>query len=147
MKRIILLIGGISLFVFDMVSQGNLQFSRVVFLEMEGTTQDSTNVIDQDTIIVPQGKVLKIESASMGRELVLNGWNYRLDRPNSNSQPGIYINEKILTYYNSPDLNGNFPLWLNEGVYIFKLTGLTSPSYPDIVKGYVSGIEFNITPP
>ena len=152
MKQFILLLGVLSLFVFDMVGQGNLQFSRVVFLEIEGTTPSPYTQIyaTTDTLIVPSGKVLKIESSSVSW-LNLNS-NTGYPTIITSVQGLLFLNDKIISkteartgYLNAIVI---YPIWLNEGTYIVKLV-YQSPStgYAIMSKGFISGIEFNITPP
>jgi len=139
MKRIIIILGVISLFVFEMVGQGNLQFSKVVFIELEGISSiaSGVDIVDSTNLIVPTGKVVKIESASVGRQAIGNGNFF------GNYDVGVYLNGKIITPLNR---DGAYPLpiWLKEGIYSIKLQG----SYSSFIsKGFISGIEFNVTPP
>ncbi len=125
----------------DMKAQGNLQFNQVVFIEMEGTSvSGSTPLVVTRTLVVPAGKVLKLESTSVSYLTA------------SQTAPGshasltfgeLFLNDKTITTSNSGSTTVRFPIWVKEGTYTLKLiiksAGLTT-------KGFVSGIEFNVTP-
>ncbi len=129
----------------DMKAQGNLQFNQVVFIEMEGTSvSGSTPLFVTNTLIVPPGKVLKIESTSVSYSVGQNGFSSH----GSLGWGELFLNDKTITktQYGASNIISEvrFPIWLKEGTYTLKLkiqsAGITS-------KGFVSGIEFNVTPP
>lgn len=123
----------------DSVAQGNLQFNRVVFIEADTTvsvvsgTPEPTNVLIRN-IVVPTGKVLKIESIN---------WGY-----------GNYINYGYAFYLDSlplgpsPYFTNNLPIWLPAGNYSIKyFTTNTAPASTLLRFTYqFSAIEFNILP-
>jgi len=157
MKQFILLLGVLSLFVFDMVGQGNLQFSRVVFMEMEGTTppQSISTHLTTDTLIVPPGKVLKIESTSVSYETInpSNPHPFPIYITGYTTNAGLlFLNDKAILNVESAHSNivpkVVLPIWINEGIYTLKLVYRANNTNEQIIsRAFVSGIEFNITPP
>jgi len=117
--------------------QGNLQFNQAIFIEL-GPVLAGT--VDSINLIVPSSKVVKLESASTG--MVHETSNFLNNK--SSSYAAIYLNDNVISSNTSNGSGELFPIWLKEGIYTFKLLGTYSPYY---YKGFVSGIEFNITPP
>jgi hypothetical protein len=115
------------------MAQGNLQFNRVIFTELTTSTKDSV------TILVPQNKVLKIESAIVGG---IDGSG----QPSAIPYAILYLNDKLIasgyTYSGAGIIDPSFPIWLPAGSYKLKLLGNTHVLF----KGAISAIEFNITP-
>lgn len=132
MKRIIILLGVISLFVFKMAGQGNLQFNRVINIDLEGTCTNTIipNFIDTVILVVPVGKVVKLESITAGSERIS-------DNQISSSYTSVVIDKMALSI-------DSFPMWLKEGQYVFNCRcGIAG----FIGFARITGIEFNITPP
>ena len=132
MKYAILILSFLLVFT-TLFAQGNLQFNKVVFIEADttiscvqaGVCVDSFLIRD---IIIPAGKVLKIESININ--------------PNGGNFYALYLNAL-------PILNQfmNFPIWLPTGSYKLKWYGLNNPSGSNFTQSYIyqiSGIEFNI---
>ena len=120
---------------FPEYPQDKLQFSKVVFLEMEGvyTLSGAAMVLDSMYYEVPVGQVLKVESASardMSRTDAGNGY--------------IYLNDKVIFNSDPTDNSGNpyLPLWLPQGSYKIDLGGNANTG--DTLKGYVSGILYDV---
>lgn len=120
----------------EAVAQGNLQFNRVVFMEMS-VAQTSTTVYSEtsQSITVPANKVWKIESAS-GTSLVP-----------SSLQTGagagyMLINGEVI----SLGSNGSWlPVWLPAGTYTLTLrSSIQNTAFT--FSGFISVIEFNIVP-
>lgn len=124
----------------------NLQFSKVIYLTLQGTppNNSSKNLIDTITLVVPANKVVKLESVSAN---ALNGFI-----PDDNYVACISLNGIALTdYYNYSTSSYNegtrrelFPIWLPEGQYKFALVATSSTS-TRLFKGYISGIEYTIS--
>lgn len=143
MKKIILIcLLFMFLLGFDIQAQGNLQFNQVLFIEMQGTSvSGSTPLVVSRTLVVPAGKVVKLESTSLS---YLTTSQTAPSSGGSSSFGELFLNDKTITNTNSGSTTVRFPIWLKEGTYTLKLiirsAGLTT-------MGFVSGIEFNVTPP
>jgi hypothetical protein len=129
-------------------AQGNLQFNRVVNYNLTGnlTTASSGKVIVQSTTItVPNGKVLKIESATCRLSTTTSSLF-------SGDVPCILLNNNIISVYRSTGsggflpLFGNFPMWLPEGSHTLQLVVDVGAGTNETAFGMVTGIEFNIIP-
>ena len=108
----------------------NLQFSKVIYLTLQGTppNNNNKNLIDTITLVVPANKVVKLESVSAN---ALNGFI-----PDADYAACISLNGIALTgYYN---------IWLPEGQYKFALVATVS-TINRLFKGYISGIEYTIS--
>jgi hypothetical protein len=133
MKKTIFILAIIFLSFSSASAQGNLEFNRVIKenYPLSGSTYGN------ETIIVPEGKVWKITSATIGAI------------PSSNAsrlQPWARIDGHLVAYVNVSTLNYNmspFPLWLPAGTY--SLTYYGGFANGAIAFSY-SGIEFNVVP-
>ena len=134
MKKTIFILAIIFLSFSSASAQGNLEFNRVIKenYPLSGSTYGN------ETIIVPEGKVWKITSATIGAI------------PSSNAsrlQPWARIDGHLVAYVTSDTINNlhisPFPLWLPAGTHPLTYYG----GYRDgaIAFSY-SGIEFNIVP-
>ena len=109
----------VSMIAFFAKAQGNLQFNRVVFIEADttfGCVQggNCTTEFLVKNIIVPQGKVLKVEAINSGSFPPIGYLMY------FNSVPiSIPANSGVYTL---------FPIWLPSGNYTVKIAGGSSPS-------------------
>jgi hypothetical protein len=142
MKKIIITLS-ITLGIWQTgISQGNLQFNRVINLKYtKDTTINGVGIID--TLKVPVNKVWKIESAGFEKLTTSHEVNTQLLLDNFT----LDVKEQEFTNPNikSSISKSNFPIWLSTGSYLlyvnrlittFKLTYGTS----------LSIIEFNIVP-
>jgi len=118
----IFLLGALS----NIKAQGNLQFNQVRYIEMQFTYPGQDTI----TLNVPANKVFKIE----GHTIAGNAC--------------IYINDKPISLPNTNGLTQPvLPIWLASGNYTLKLIACnTGFSSGNIVKGAISGIEFNVVP-
>jgi hypothetical protein len=131
MKNILLLVVFISLaFLYN--AQGNLQFNQVINGSISGAV--STNGTAMGTIVVPIGKVLKIESVAFTYPQATSHW------PHTGSFSFVSINTHIV--YTSTGPKPDLPLWLSEGTYNINAR---VPSNQSSTFSY-SAIEFNIVP-
>jgi len=120
-------------------AQKNLEFNRVIFLQLSGSTTIITDnfgqVYDIDTIVVPVNRVLKIESVSAC-----------IETGNYSANAKLTLNNNVIShnFSTSPDLSvdATFPIWLPVGTYVVKLYG--SSVSGTAARGYISAIEFNI---
>ena len=118
-------------FLSHSTAQGNLQFNQVIVAETTPITYSyDTEILG--TIIVPAGKVLKIESTTFSH-FQSNDFLYI-----NNS---VYIN-RLIAWSGNTDVRKYLPLWLSEGTYQIKAYGTTQI---DAVFSY-SAIEFNVIP-
>jgi hypothetical protein len=133
MKKTIFILGILFLSFFSASAQGNLEFNRVIkenYPLSEGT-------IGNETIIVPEGKVWKITSATIGA----------IPSSDTRRTPSARIDGHLVAYLAISSINNlhisPFPLWLPAGTYPLTYYG----GYRDgaIAFSY-SGIEFNIVP-
>ena len=134
MKKTIFILAIIFLSFSSASAQGNLEFNRVI----KENYPLSAGTNGNETIIVPEGKVWKITSATIGAI------------PSSNAsrlQPWARIDGHLVAYLAISSINNlhisPFPLWLPAGTYPLTYYG----GYRDgaIAFSY-SGIEFNIVP-
>jgi hypothetical protein len=117
----------------------NLQFNRAIF--------DSVYITDPvyagpknfvGNLIVPTGKVWKIESSS--------GFRYSTYLPDPmQSQGSISALNWINKFCLNPDTK--YPIWLPAGTYkVFSSDSSSGGSYSTVVSFTFSGIEFNLVP-
>lgn len=160
----------------SLLGQGNLQFNRALFLEMEinylgsntvnPTLSNSLGSYLYDTLIlsVPVGKVVKIERIKANvkknytaicdgsNNLVISVADTLATGPGQSNfavtNPSIFINGIQ---------NSDSPTWLPTGTYTFTLKGSSEEvgnyscgngyfRMPVSYKGFISAIEFNIIP-
>lgn len=125
----------------SVINGQHLEFGQPIFIELEGTTTSSTDVVvDSFVLNIPAGKTVKISSVGHGMERGTDG----LLTTESGSH--LFLNKKSLWYHGGGStIPDPMPIWLPTGQYVFYLTGNGSSQLP-IWRGYVSGIEFNIVP-
>ena len=118
---------------FPEYPQEKLQFNNVVFLEMEGvyTLSGAVMVLNSIDYEVPDGQVLKVESAST-RDISEGGEGNGI----------VYVNDKVIFHYSNNSGNPYLPLWLPHGSYKIDLAGNASTG--DTLKGFVSGILYDV---
>lgn len=132
MKKLLLTII-ITLSFSSLKAQGNLQFNAVKRISFTNVTVPYGNEYIVGTLIVPQGKVWKIESSSV---IISNNGACRLDIDGQIVFVGYASNADHRATY-SP------PLWLATGTYnisVYQNIGITT--YGNVK---ISAIEFNIT--
>jgi hypothetical protein len=134
MKKTIFILGILFLSFSSASAQGNLEFNRVI----KENYPLSAGTNGNETIIVPEGKVWKVTSATIGA-IRTNG---TISYP-----PTARIDGHLVAYVSSDSINNlhisPFPLWLPAGTY--SLTYYGGESDGAIAFSY-SGIEFNIVP-
>lgn len=137
----------ILLISFQLSAQGNLQFNQVIsetFSISGGVFNTLYNA--SNSLIVPSGKVWKIESIS-----------FSSTSSNSTYSPSIHlnINGSIVLYNygsqkNINDTGGTLnaqPIWLKEGDAIgFSMRNRCTTTCVQSVSGHISILEFNVTP-
>lgn len=123
--------------------QGNLQFNRVVLIEVDFVLPNSSlNQFVEQTFVVPPGKVLKVETAHGTYESLLS-------TPSFHSWPQVLINNKLVHHYvtSSGTAQYNYlPMWLPEGTYTLRVVSYNGSTAGASVHGGISGIEFNVVP-
>ena len=114
-------------------AQGNLQFNQVINSEYSGFVGSTgTNI---GTIVVPAGKVLKIEDVSFS--FILSSM------PSIHYLTGSQVAIGNLTvFHNFNTQPVHFPIWLSEGSY----TVFARVSSPITSTLSISAIEFNVVP-
>jgi hypothetical protein len=115
-------------------AQGNLVFNQVK--NTSGTINISNSTISNqpNNIVVPAGKVLKIESVSLSN----NGFL-------SQNASLLIGNHNV---YSGPNFTGGvntFPFWLSEGSYTVEMA-ISGNGINQAIKYSISGIEFNVVP-
>jgi hypothetical protein len=122
----------------------NLQFSKVIYLTLQGTppNNNAKNLIDTISLVVPANKVVKLESVCANP--ISNGFI-----PDEIYVACITLNGIALTNYNTPTTGYSrtqelFPIWLPEGQYKFALVA-TESAINRSFKGHISGIEYTIS--
>ena len=114
-------------------AQGNLQFNRALMETYTGSTWNSSNNTQPivATIVVPTGKVWKIETTSFIHQEV---WGFTHSN-NIRAFIGNFIFENL----------NNRITWLPAGSYSLRFYDSTGGSAATYIFS-VSGIEFNIVP-
>ena len=136
-------------------SQGNLQFNQVFIKNYTGTgTSESGNsqiTYTTTTLVVPSGKVWKVESS--GIQLFMNPvcvGCYVLRFPGTQSVVALLMDNIVLTCITGSTMinyENKLPIWIPEGTYTIKLFGSHPNDYATIrANAYLSIIEFNIVP-
>jgi hypothetical protein len=131
----------------QLYSQGNLQFNRVVNYNLTGPASTATiTTVQTVSIVVPTGKVWKIESASartQGSGSFYNG--------TGQAHSAILIDNNFIILSRQSiysDLHSYLPLWLAEGSHSLQLVvdniGVTCSGC--VSYGMITAIEFNIIP-
>ena len=136
MKKLILV--AICFVSIQLSAQGNLQFNQILNLTYTNNFSSSYTKATVGSVIVPAGKVWKIESTSAYR----NATTY-FD-PNVN-----FLSLFFGTFCVRSELGGNYgistsyPIWLSEGTYnvVMNITGNSGNMICS-----VSIIEFNVIP-
>ena len=133
MKKTIFILAILFLSFFSASAQGNLEFNRVI--KENYPLSQGTN--GNETISVPEGKVWKITSATIGAP----------SSTNTSLAPFTRIDGHLVAYATDSRINlhiSPFPLWLPAGTYSLIYYG---GFYDDGAKAFsYSGIEFNIVP-
>ena len=133
-------------------AQGNLQFNQVRNITFSCssiylTSGQVSMAYDSLNIVVPLGKVLKIESASIG---VVAPHPYLGVNVPSSYDGALYLNDVTIfssTFNVSGIASPNFPIWLPSGTYKLKSIAYRNNSLPNFtLKSFISAIEFNIIP-
>lgn len=130
MKKILLFIFTIFSFSYFFGQGNNLQFSQAIFNSYSATT--NSGWISAGTLTVGANKVLKITSASAGR--------------NGNMGGVLKIGAHYLVSGSNSYEPTSFPIWLPTGTYdvqLYYYLGGYQP-LPALCDGTISGIEFNI---
>ena len=132
MKRLIFLVAFVAL-SYTGFAQGNLQFSQVLNLEYP-VSGDISTTLQVGNLIVPSGKVWKIESVSA-------------TRPQAGVTWGVYVLLDNVLIYNggNPSFGSSLPYWFKEGTHKLKVYGGNQFT---VTEAYVSFsiIEYNIIP-
>lgn len=113
----------------------NLQFNNALLGQVSGTPD--SGVIG--TLVVPEGKVWKIESRSVA--------NISYSKPDASSGGVTAFIGNLIAYGSSDTFNNNslsFPIWLPSGSYPITIRSNYSGGY--IHSFNYSGIEFNLVP-
>lgn len=122
------------------LAQGNLQFNQVYYWELtSGALLTGWSVVASQTVNVPIGKVVKIESIGA------NGFNSSTGLASSGTLCNVLLNDKYIFRQDLGVITPPLPIWLPSGTYNLKLESLSSISSMT-AKAYISAIEFNIVP-
>ncbi len=140
MKNTIITLSFILGFWQDGISQGNLQFNRVINLKYTRDTLIS-GVGLIDTLKVPANKVWKIESAGLDKKGNL-GFNDQLLLDNFILDVYENVSSTANGSFNS---KSNFPIWLSTGTYIL-YDNRRSTNPKSFFGTSISIIEFNLIP-
>lgn len=136
-------------------AQGNLQFNRVVYLNISGTQFLNlySKLVFIDTVIsVPTNKVWKIESANVttqSRDGIQSSTIYQIYQSNEFlGGTHLLLNNVIISSNdNKPTVNNTkFPIWLPSGTYPLRLLGQFGSASGTYLTGAaaISILEFNI---
>ena len=112
----------------------NLGFSQVINYEYSSTNVQGDTETTVDNLVVPSGKVWKITSGTIHRN-VNNGYQETCL---------LLVNQHVVysvySGYNNP--NSNCPIWLSSGNYAVKFANTDNNS--QVLNGSISIVEFNI---
>ncbi|MCB9230780.1 MAG: hypothetical protein H6581_03915 [Bacteroidia bacterium] len=136
--------------LFCSVSGQSLAFNQVRFIEYEFTVPPNppvNSMFFDTTLVVPIGKVLKINSIGGSKE----NPGSTTPGPAPSSNLDFYLNNACLRRVQaSTGKNGaepDFPVWLPAGTYDIRIySNYSSLSLPTIHRGFISAIEFNVVP-
>ncbi|MCB9230750.1 MAG: hypothetical protein H6581_03765 [Bacteroidia bacterium] len=119
-----------------------LEFSQVINVGNTYSRPNSTtNIFDSVTVVIPAGKVWKVESARMNYSYLSSGVRYY----SLNGSDYISINGAIIYVASSTNTSFTYPIWYPAGTYTFKArSSISGTSYQ--VTWLVSAIEFNVVP-
>ena len=129
--------------VYQLKSQGNLQFNQVLNYNLFVTSTSAGIRTQTISVTVPTGKVWKVEycSASLPNSTISVGGDFRnlklnIDNVNCFCNNGNFLHQLVT------------PLWLNEGMHSLSLSFYYNYSGSDNGGAYgkVSIIEFNVVP-
>ena len=138
MKKTIFILAILFLSFSSASAQGNLEFNRVI----KENYPLSINTYGNETIIVPEGKVWKITSATISAPSSSNSFY-------NSTSPYAKIDGHLVGHATDSKLNlhiSPFPLWLPAGTYSLNYYG-GFYLYNGETKAFsYSGIEFNIVP-
>ncbi len=154
---------------------GNLQFNQVINHNLTGTVNmrfangPISPVFQTLSITIPQGKVWKIESASVNLKpepalsgdvsyygnvdqtmLTLNSIDLVKETGGDNIGGGNAYGSSYASVYSQANIK--YPFWMPSGTYNLKLSGVYSNMYPNgnnvfyRANGFLSAIEYNIVP-
>ncbi len=138
-------------------SQGNLQFNRVISEIVTGTQNAAPEISGTviGSIVVPVGKVLKLESASVylsGNGGKINTY-YVQDGTGQMTNTGCWIGNHLVwapyavrvgTFWGKFMETSTFPIWFGAGTYEIKTRFNTVFGAGDFTVVTYSAIEFNI---
>lgn len=140
MKEIFAIIFLFFFVAFSIKAQGNLQFHRAVFETYPFVLSQPRDTV-LFSLIVPSGKVLKIESFGVGQKNWVGGY----------SLIGMTLDSDVLIVRPpassaDPDLQSNsHTIWLESGNHTLSFIADDSGSGVQF-SGFISGIEFNLIP-
>lgn len=140
-------------------AQGNLQFNRALYFQMSGSVpappsgSPSNHYLGAvDSIVVPAGKVVKIETYRTGYKAAntANIFGNAVAFDYTTGGLMFTMNDIPLTvgqFTNSGQIPDG-PIWLPTGTYVFKLSAYSfvgnAQTYQ--LKAFISAIEFNVVP-
>jgi hypothetical protein len=132
-------------------AQGNLIFSEPMHFTSNVSLQPSQTRVSCDTITIPTGYILKLESHYTAASQYVNSANpsvLSIDYPTSivieatRTIPGKGIILGSTSNSSNPE-NGNFPMWLSNGTYYIYIHK-TSTALPFYGRYSLHGILFSI---
>jgi len=140
-------------FTLGLEAQGDLQFSQVIGVDLyypaedAGWSNNNYMKVNEIQVTIPEGKIWKITSASIGYKNTLGEFDQ------SENIRDLIISIDNVVIYSVPSYTNIsegteyiYPLWLGSGDYNFKLkyeaTSASTDSSETLAK--VIGIEFNV---
>lgn len=129
------------LFSFAIYSQGNLQFNKVINITLNvpgGTASnlDGITVYSAGSYTIPDGKVWKIESASLSRYASSSS----LNPTGEATQGAIKLGDMVIHASNNDTGGTRKPVWMPSGTYNMSI----SKNGSNQAGVSISIIEFNI---
>ncbi len=146
MKKIVITICLFIGFISFSKAQGNLQFNKAKFIELEGMQYNFAPFnyyrgVDSVTITIPANKVWKIEKVQAVGVDSLTGYYDE----NIHGLLYITVNDVAISEpAGYPQQTGI--LWLPAGTYKLRLMARIGINGQGKFKGFISAIEYNIVP-
>ena len=134
MKLHLTLLTFILISINSVFSQNNLQFNNAIMGQVTGIP----NTVSVGTIVVPAGKVWKLESTSLSN---ISGTYPTI----SNQGPMTAFIGNMIAFSSGTEFNDlKLPIWLPSGSYSISIN---VSNYPQSNHSFnYSGIEFNLVP-
>ncbi|MDX2001887.1 MAG: hypothetical protein SFW35_05630 [Chitinophagales bacterium] len=135
---LLLMVFGLAVF-----AQGELQFNQVRNIALSVSGNGATTLTQTQSVTVPSGKVLKVETAYFSYSAASTPTAYYALAGGSN-YVNLIINDVIVSSTGSTLPSNGGVYWLPAGTYSFVMQGYINSSGSFILRSNVSCLEFNV---